>query len=127
MPTLKHLSQSPPDSYISSFPTGFDAAKQADRLFKHFGPGTSFEATRTTAGSPKQGCWTNHNLKTFLAKREEGEEDQTDSGSKDPDGLVKAIGMVAMYHGRPDMLQKVEECVRVTQVSEPGQSHTTYS
>ena len=52
-----------------------------------------------------------------MAKREEEEADQTDAGSKDPDGLLKAIAIVAMYHGRPELLAKVEECVRVTQVS----------
>jgi ADP-ribosylglycohydrolase len=94
---------------------GFDAAKQADRFYKTFGPGTPFEATRRQAGSPKQGCWTNHNIKTFVAKREEGEAEQADSGSKDPDGLVKAIAVVAMYHGRPEMEGLVEQCVRITQ------------
>lgn len=102
---------------------GFVAVKQADRFYKHFGPGTHFESTRTQSGSPKQGCWTNHNLKIFLAKREdEGEEDHADTGSKDPDGLVKAIGVAAMYHGRPDMLEKVGECVRITQVGGCGKS-----
>ena len=43
---------------------------------------------------------------------------QSDSGSKDPDGLVKAISIVAMYHGKPELLAKVEECVTVTQVRE---------
>lgn len=94
---------------------GFDAAKQADRLYKHFGPGTSFEETRKQKESPVKGCWTNHSLKIFMAKREEEEADQTDAGSKDPDGLLKAIAIVAMYHGRPELLAKVEECVRVTQ------------
>ena len=100
-------------------PLGFDAAKQADRLYKHFGPGTPFEATRKQSASPKQGCWTNHNLKTFIAKREEGDKEQSDTGSKDPDGLVKAIAVVAMHQGQPDLLDKVEQCVRVTQVSRP--------
>jgi ADP-ribosylglycohydrolase len=94
---------------------GFDRAKQADRIYQTFGPGTSYEATCRQTGSPKQGCWTNHNIKTFLAKREEGETDQTDSGSKDPDGLVKVIAVVAMYHGRQEMEGLVEECVRITQ------------
>ena len=52
----------------------------------------------------------------FVAKREEGETDQADTGSKDPDGLVKVIAVVAMYHGRQEMEGLVEECVRITQV-----------
>ena len=101
-------------------PPGFNRAKQADRLYKHFGPGTPYEATRQQTSSPKQGCWTNHNLKIFLAKREEGEDEEADSGSKDPDGLVKAIAVVAMYHGREEMERYVEECVRITQVRDGG-------
>ena len=66
-----------------------------------------FEATRRHSASPK----------TFMAKREEREEEQSDTGSKDPDGLVKAIAVVAMYQGQPEMLDNVEQCVRVTQVS----------
>ena len=52
----------------------------------------------------------------FVAKREEGETDQADTGSKDPDGLVKVIAVVAMYHGSQEMEGLVEECVRITQV-----------
>ena len=106
----------PPPPPLSS--PGFNAAKQADRLFKHFGPGTPFEETRKQKASPVQGTWTNHNIKIFLAKREEGEQVQSDSGSKDPDGLVKTISIMAMYHGKPELLAKVEECVTVTQVRE---------
>ena len=97
--------------------SGFDTARQADRFFKTFGPGSAFEAVRKQTSSPKQGCWTNSNIKIFLAKREEGEEEQTDTNSKDPDGLVRAIGVVGMYHGHSDMEKMVEYCVRVTQVS----------
>ena len=43
-----------------------------------------------------------------------------DSGTKDPDGLVKAIAVVAMYHGREEMERYVEECVRITQVRDGG-------
>ena len=111
-PSLSSLSPLP-----LSLSPGLDTANQADRLYNHFGPGTPFEATRKQTASPKQGCWTNHNLKTFMAKREEKEADQSDTGSKDPDGLVKAIAVLAMYHGRENMMEQVEACVRVTQVS----------
>ena len=93
----------------------------ADRIFKYFGEGTAFAAVRKQTDSPKNGPWTNHNIKIFLAKHEEEEKPASDSGSKDPDGLVKCIGIVGRYHGNEALLDKVEECVRVTQVWEGGE------
>lgn len=38
----------------------------ADKLFKHFGPGTEYEKARLQSGYPIKGPWTNHNLKVLL-------------------------------------------------------------
>ena len=97
-------------------PLGLSVPKMADRFFKHFGDGTIYDAARRQSAKPVKGPWTNHSIKIFLAKREEGEKPESDTNSKDPDGLVKAIGIVGMYHGRQEMLDRVKECVEITQV-----------
>lgn len=95
---------------------GFDDGKLADAIFKMFGPGTVYEEARKQTSKPINGPWTNHNIKTFLAKREEGETPAGDTGSKDPDGLCKAIIVIALLSGKPGMLEAVEKCVKTTQV-----------
>ena len=54
----------------------------ADTLFKFFGPNTIYEDARKQTTKPIQGPWTNHNLKTFIANRENGVEPAADADSK---------------------------------------------
>ena len=97
-------------------PPGFDAAKQADALYKEFGPGTIYEKVRQQSGQPKDGPWTNHSIKIFIANREEGRKPEADPTSKDPDGLCKSVVVIGQYSGQSNVLDKVAECVGVTQV-----------
>lgn len=94
---------------------GFDAAKQADAVYKEFGPGTIYEKVRQQSGQPKNGPWTNHSLKIFIANREEGRKPDADTTSQDPDGLCKAVVVIALFSGKGDLLNKVAECVATTQ------------
>ena len=104
---------------MHSFLTGFVGSQLADALFAHFGPGTIYEKARTGGGSPIKGPWTNHCLKIFIAKRENGDKPEGDANSKDPDGLCKAVGVTALFAGKgTDVIkEKVKECVVTCQVS----------
>lgn len=96
--------------------TGFDAGKLSDALFKEFGPDTPYENARTQSGSPINGPWTNHNLKIFIANREAETKPAADPTSADPDGLCKAIIVVALLGGKDGLLDSVRDCVKSTQV-----------
>ena len=96
---------------------GFDADKLADAIFTHFGPGTVYEDARKQTSKPINGPWTNHNIKIFLANREKGASPAADSSSKDPDGLCKAVVVIGLLSGKPELLDAVEKCVKTTQVS----------
>ena len=103
----------------ASFPatcTGFDADKLADAIFTHFGPGTVYEDARKQTSKPIKGPWTNHNIKIFLANREKGASPAADPSSSDPDGLCKAIVVIGLLSGKPELLDAVEKCVKTTQV-----------
>ncbi len=95
----------------------FEAGRLADALYKECGPGTIYEKVRQESGQPKKGPWTNHNLKIFIANREEGRKPEADPTSQDPDGLCKAIVVIASLSGTASVLDKVGECVGTTQVS----------
>lgn len=96
---------------------GFDDKKLADAIFKHFGPGTPYENARQQTTKPLKGPWTNHNIKIFLAKRENGEEPDGDTGSKDPDGLCKAVPIIALLSGKPEVFENVVKCINTTQLN----------
>ena len=96
--------------------TGFDADKLADAIFTHFGPGTVYEDARKQTSKPINGPWTNHNIKIFLANREKGASPAADQSSKDPDGLCKAVVVIGLLSGKPELLDAVEKCVKTTQV-----------
>ncbi len=95
---------------------GFDEQKLSDAIFKHYGPGTIFEAARNQSGSPIKGPWTNHCVKIMVANREAGKKPAGDTGSKDPDGLCKSIAVAALFSGTPNLKDGVEKCVNTCQV-----------
>ena len=102
--------------FVHLFSTGFDADKLADAIFTHFGPGTVYEDARKQTSKPINGPWTNHNIKIFLANREKGASPAADPSGKDPDGLCKAIVVIGLLSGKPELLDAVEKCVKTTQV-----------
>ena len=63
-----------------------------------------------------KGPWTNHNIKIFLANREKGHTPAADPSGSDPDGLCKAIVVIGLLSGKPELLDAVENCVKTTQV-----------
>lgn len=67
-----------------------------------------YEKARQQSGTPKQGPWTNHALKIFIANRENEDTPEADPKSEDPDGLCKAIALVRQGD--------IKACVNTTQV-----------
>uniref|UniRef100_G3NBJ5 Selenoprotein J n=1 Tax=Gasterosteus aculeatus TaxID=69293 RepID=G3NBJ5_GASAC len=84
------------------------------RIYKFFGPGTVYELPRPKAILPIDGPWRNSSLKAFIRNVDAGKE-ETGKKKKKMDGVTKLAPVVAMYAGRPEMLEKVEKAVRVTQ------------
>ncbi len=98
-------------------PPGFDGEKLQDDLFKAFGPGTINEDVRKQNGHPKQGPWTNQCVKMMIANKEEGVTPAATGGSKDPDGLSKAIILAGLLGGCGSCYDdKVIQCVETCQV-----------
>ncbi|PWA25037.1 hypothetical protein CCH79_00016017 [Gambusia affinis] len=86
-----------------------DVKDLTKRFYEFFGPGTVYDLPVNDPyrkeGGPKailpiDGPWRNASLKAFL---------------KNIDGVTKLAPVVAMFAGRPKMLEKVESAVRVTQ------------
>lgn len=94
---------------------GFDEVKQADAIFKTFGPNTIYEEARKQSSHPIKGPWTNKSVKIFLANREEGDKPEADPGSKDPDGLIKSIAVIALLYGKPELFEAVLKNLNITQ------------
>ena len=100
--------------------SGWDEGYACEQYYKHFGPGTDYEDARKqrAAGgkTPLKGPWTNVAVKTFLEQYSKGEKPYSNVASKDPDGAVKSIAVVALLSGKPDMLLTVRSVVEVMQV-----------
>ena len=77
-------------------------------------------------GKPINGPWTNHCLKIFIANRENGTTPEGDNGSKDPDGLCKAIGVVGLLSGKDSLIDSVGQCIKVAQVCVVLMYHSWY-
>uniref|UniRef100_G3NBJ1 Selenoprotein J n=1 Tax=Gasterosteus aculeatus aculeatus TaxID=481459 RepID=G3NBJ1_GASAC len=94
------------------------------RIYKFFGPGTVYELPLNDPyrekGGPKailpiDGPWRNSSLKAFIRNVDAGKEETGCDTDCQMDGVTKLAPVVAMYAGRPEMLEKVEKAVRVTQ------------
>lgn len=101
---------------------GFDETGKtlADALFKFFGPGTEYEKARTQSKYPLNGPYTNHCIKILVANRENETEPAADPSSKDPDGLCKAVAVIALLSGKESLVKAVKACVNTAQVSMSG-------
>ncbi|KAK9528033.1 hypothetical protein VZT92_014535 [Zoarces viviparus] len=94
------------------------------RIYKFFGPGTVYDVPLNDPymkkGGPKailpiDGPWRNASLKAFIRNVDAGKEETGCDVDCQMDGVTKLAPVVAMYAGRPEMLEKVERAVRVTQ------------
>lgn len=101
-----------------------DVADLTKRIYKFFGPGTVYDLPLNDPyrqkGGPKvvlpiDGPWRNGSLKAFFRNVDAGKEETGSDVDCQMDGVTKLAPVVAMFAGRPDMLEKVESVIRVTQ------------
>lgn len=64
---------------------------------------------------PINGPWRNGSLKAFMRNVDAGKEETGCDKDCQMDGVTKLAPVVAMYAGRPEMLEMVERAIRVTQ------------
>uniref|UniRef100_A0A3Q1C8A8 Selenoprotein J n=1 Tax=Amphiprion ocellaris TaxID=80972 RepID=A0A3Q1C8A8_AMPOC len=94
------------------------------RIYKFFGPGTVYDLPLNDPyrkkGGPKvilpiDGPWRNGSLKAFFRNVDAGKEETGCDVDCQMDGVTKLAPVVAMFAGKPEMLEKVEKAMRVTQ------------
>ncbi|MEQ2282920.1 hypothetical protein AMECASPLE_005744 [Ameca splendens] len=101
-----------------------DVKHLTKRFYEFFGPGTVYDLPLNDPyrkkGGPKailpiDGPWRNGSLKAFLRNVDAGKEESGCDMDCQIDGVTKLAPVVAMFAGRPEMLEKVESAIRVTQ------------
>jgi len=101
---------------------GLDTKDFAKRLNDMFGEGSEYDVPALRSGGkpdyPIQGPWRHGSIKDFLANYQMGKDETGSVKDEQVDGCAKIAPVVAMYAGRPEMLEKVEAAVKVTQ--KPG-------
>ncbi|KAG7527130.1 hypothetical protein JOB18_049892 [Solea senegalensis] len=94
------------------------------RIYKFFGRGTEYDLPLNDPyrekGGPKailpiDGPWRHASLKAFIRNVDAGKDETGCDVDCQMDGVTKLAPVVAMFAGRPEMLEKVERAVRVTQ------------
>ncbi|KAI4809905.1 hypothetical protein KUCAC02_018760 [Chaenocephalus aceratus] len=103
---------------------GLNVEDLKQRTLKFFGPGSEYDTPvndpyRDRAGPrpqlPIEGPWRQGSLKGFLKNVDAGKEETGCENDCQIDGIAKLAPVVAFYAGKPEMLEKVEQAVRVTQ------------
>lgn len=110
--------------------TEFDAADAAKRMMKAFGPNSPYdnEATKLYAKGmkdrsmyPIKGKWRTFVLTRFTQYYPTGQslEEYVDEDTNvDPDSIVRLVPLVALYAGKPEMLEIAEKAVKQLQVDD---------
>lgn len=100
--------------------TGFNAADSAKRMFQAFGPGSPYDSQGSSKYSksmsdksmyPIHGNWRNGLLRRFCELHSEGRtlDDLTEEDKNvDPDNIPRLVPLVALYAGKPEMLEQAE-------------------
>lgn len=103
---------------------GVNVEDLTKRMYKFFGRGTVYDLPVNnpyrSPGGPKAvlpipGPWMNASLKAFIRNVDSGKESTGCEVDNQMDGVTKLAPAVALYAGRPEMLERVEEVMRVTQ------------
>uniref|UniRef100_A0A096M4R8 Selenoprotein J n=1 Tax=Poecilia formosa TaxID=48698 RepID=A0A096M4R8_POEFO len=103
---------------------GLNVDDLKQRTLKFFGPGSEYDTPvndpyRDRNGPrpqlPIEGPWRQASLKSFLKNVDAGKEETGCETDCQIDGIAKLAPIVAFYAGQPDMLEKVEQAIRVTQ------------
>ncbi|KAJ0059857.1 hypothetical protein NL108_014119, partial [Boleophthalmus pectinirostris] len=101
-----------------------DVADLIKRFYEFFGPGTVYDLPLNDPyrqkGGPKailpiNGPWRHSSLKHFMKNVDAGKKETGSETDCQIDSVTKLAPLVAMFAGRPEMLDKVETAVRVTQ------------
>uniref|UniRef100_A0A3P9K792 Selenoprotein J n=1 Tax=Oryzias latipes TaxID=8090 RepID=A0A3P9K792_ORYLA len=101
-----------------------DVKDITERFYKFFGPGTVYDLPvndpyRKKEGPkavlPIDGPWRHSSLKAFIRNVDAGKEETGCDVDCQIDGITKLAPVVAAFAGKPEMLEKVEKAVRVTQ------------
>ncbi|MBN3296646.1 CRJ1C protein, partial [Amia calva] len=112
---------------------GLNVDDLTQRTYKFFGPGSEYDTPVNNPNRPKgaprtplpiEGPWRHASLKRFLQNFEAG---MTETGcdlDNQMDGITKLAPIVALYAGKPEMLEKVEQAISVTQNYEGCVSET---
>uniref|UniRef100_A0A3Q2CHN5 Selenoprotein J n=1 Tax=Cyprinodon variegatus TaxID=28743 RepID=A0A3Q2CHN5_CYPVA len=103
---------------------GLNVDDLKQRTLKFFGPGSEYDTPvndpyRDRGGPrpqlPIEGPWRHASLKGFIKNIDAGKEETGCETDCQIDGITKLAPIVAFYAGKPDMLEKVEQAIRVTQ------------
>ncbi|KAJ8270332.1 hypothetical protein GJAV_G00113110 [Gymnothorax javanicus] len=103
--------------------SGLNLEDLKQRTYKAFGPGSEYDTPvndpyRGKDGPrpqlPIEGPWRHASLKGFLKNVDAGKK-ETGWDDDQIDGIAKLAPIVAHYAGKPEMLEKVEDAVRLTQ------------
>lgn len=101
---------------------GFNLDDQKQTAYKMFGPGTEYDSSLVdeyTGGVkkhyPLKSGWIHASIKYFLKKMDEGATDTGNPDDEQMDCVAKIAPIVAMYAGRPELLENVEEVIRMTE------------
>ncbi|KAK7945117.1 hypothetical protein WMY93_000845 [Mugilogobius chulae] len=94
---------------------GLDVEDLKKRTLKSFAPRPQL---------PIDGPWRHASLKSFIRNVDEGKEITGCETDCQIDGIAKIAPIVAFYAGKPEMLEKVEDAIRVTQNYDPCVAET---
>ena len=93
--------------------TGFNAKDCAKRTFEAFGPGSPYDNTTNDISKfPIQGRWQDFLLKRFSKCYAEGKtvaDLDEDDKNVDPDDIIRCVALIALYAGKPELLDLAYE------------------
>ncbi|KAM9459335.1 crystallin J1A-like [Salvelinus alpinus] len=94
------------------------------RTYNFFGPRSEYDTpvndpyrdkSEPRPQLPIEGPWRHGSIKSFMKNMDAGKEETGCETDFQADGIAKLAPIVALYAGKPDLLEKIEEAVRVTQ------------
>uniref|UniRef100_A0A3B4C7R0 Selenoprotein J n=1 Tax=Pygocentrus nattereri TaxID=42514 RepID=A0A3B4C7R0_PYGNA len=103
---------------------GLDEEDLKRRTYKFFGPGSEYDTPVNDPyrdkGAPRpqlpiEGPWTQASLKSFIRNVDSGKTETGCVSDTQMDGVAKLAPIVTFYAGKPEMLEKIEDAIRVTQ------------
>uniref|UniRef100_W5MML3 Selenoprotein J n=1 Tax=Lepisosteus oculatus TaxID=7918 RepID=W5MML3_LEPOC len=97
---------------------GLNVDDLKQRTYKFFGPGSEYDTPGPRPQLPIEGPWRHASLKSFLKNFEAGKTDTGCEVDNQIDGIAKLAPIVALYAGKPELLEKVKVAICVTQNSD---------